>query len=48
MATSRPVGIIGVQGERSIIGSGLEGDEKVVVEGHFRLETNTRVRIESS
>jgi multidrug efflux system membrane fusion protein len=42
---ARTIHVVGMQGDRSIIDSGLTLGERVVTEGHFRLESNTRVRL---
>jgi multidrug efflux system membrane fusion protein len=46
VAHAQAVHLVGIQGDRSIIDSGLTGGERVVTEGHFRLESNARVRLE--
>jgi membrane fusion protein, multidrug efflux system len=46
VARAQPVHLVGIQDDRSIIDSGLAGGERVVTEGHFRLESNARVRLE--
>lgn len=45
VARARAVHLVGVQDDRSIVDSGLAGGERVVTEGHFRLESNVRVRL---
>jgi multidrug efflux pump subunit AcrA (membrane-fusion protein) len=45
VARARVVHLVGVQDDRSIIDSGLADGERVVTEGHFRLESNVRVRL---
>jgi multidrug efflux pump subunit AcrA (membrane-fusion protein) len=46
VARAQAVHLVGIQDDRSIIDSGLTGGERVVTEGHFRLESNARVRLE--
>lgn len=46
VARARAVHLVGIQDDRSIIDTGLTGGERVVTEGHFRLESNARVRLE--
>jgi multidrug efflux system membrane fusion protein len=45
VAHAQAVHLVGIQDDRSIIDGGLTGGERVVTEGHFRLESNTRVRL---
>ncbi|MDB6086513.1 MAG: putative efflux rane fusion protein [Gammaproteobacteria bacterium] len=47
IATPRPVRVIGVSDERSIVAEGLNGGERVVTEGQFRLEAGALVAIGS-
>ena len=45
VARARTIHLVGVQDDRSIVDSGLSGGERVVTEGHFRLESNVPVRL---
>jgi len=45
VARARAIHLVGMQDGLSIIDSGLTGGERVVTEGHFRLESNARVRL---
>jgi len=45
VARAQAVHLVGVQDDRSIVDGGLTGSERVVTEGHFRLEPNVRVRL---
>jgi multidrug efflux system membrane fusion protein len=44
VAHARAIHLVGTQDDHSIIDSGLAAGERVVTEGHFRLEANARVR----
>jgi multidrug efflux system membrane fusion protein len=45
VARVQAIHLVGVQDDRSIIDGGLAGGERVVTEGHFRLEPNVPVRV---
>jgi membrane fusion protein, multidrug efflux system len=45
VARTLAIHVVGMQADRSIIDGGLAGGERVVTEGHFRLESNVRVRL---